>query len=613
MGHDGFRSGPASVGTTFPDWLQRHCPPLSEKRLAQLIIGLLGLSLVLIAATFYYMSRLQDLEQRQQERRIVGASVSALQRALVAGLQDYTHWDDAVAKLAVGFDPRWAAQNFGATLHDNFGFNSLVIGRDGRVLYGQADGVETAEPTLALLGHELAPLLEAARDPAAAAPPVTIRRGGDELFLVAADSVKPDPNSGVAPPPGPSAVVIFTKAIGPDTLAQWQDDFGLAGLSLAPVGDALDRRAAVDLYDLAGKPTARIVWTPQRPGLAALAWIAPAMAGALVIATAFAGLMLRERGIQRASRASEARFKAFASSTSDWFWEADQTQRVTWVSERFFEVTGFDRAMARDMAAGSGGSDASAGGTWQRHLADLAARRPYRDFVFPLDDRDGRRRMLSVSGVPRFGSDGSFLGYCGSGREITEEWEAQHARQEIQQRATFALESAGQWVWELDVATNRVWRSPQYKAALGFRDDELADEDEAWRIVHPEDRAALALDRLVVAGSDLFDLTYRLRHKDGRWRWVLSRGRVVARRSRRCAATAAGDQHRHHRAAPAGSGTARGQCAGRGPERGARGGAPRGRSRSPGQVRVPGGDEPRDPHADDRRPGHGRTAGRRET
>ena len=300
-------------------------------------------------------------------------------------------------------------------------------------------------------------------------------------------------------------------------------------LSLAPVGAVLDRRAAVGLYDLAGKPTARIVWTPQRPGLAALAWIAPAMAGALVIATAFAGLMLRERGIQRASRASEARFKAFASSTSDWFWEADQTQRVTWVSERFFEVTGFDRAMTRDMAAGSGGSDASAGGTWQRHLADIAARRPYRDFVFPLDDRDGRRRMLSVSGVPRFGSDGSFLGYCGSGREITKEWEAQHARQEIQQRATFALESAGQWVWELDVATNRVWRSPQYKAALGFRDDELADEDEAWRIVHPEDRAALALDRLVVAGSDLFDLTYRLRHKDGCWRWVLSRGRVVAR------------------------------------------------------------------------------------
>ena len=94
---------------------------------------------------------------------------------------------------------------------------------------------------------------------------MTILRGGDELFLVAANSVKPDPNSGVTLPPGPSAVVIFTKAIGQDTLAQWQDDFGLAGLSLAPVGDALDRRAAVDLYDLAGKPTARIVWTAAAP------------------------------------------------------------------------------------------------------------------------------------------------------------------------------------------------------------------------------------------------------------------------------------------------------------------------------------------------------------
>ena len=92
---------------------------------------------MLIAATFYYMSRLQDLEQRQQERRIVGASVSALQRALVAGLQDYTNWDDAVAKLARDFDPRWAAQNFGATLHDNFGFNSLVIGGTGASSMGR--------------------------------------------------------------------------------------------------------------------------------------------------------------------------------------------------------------------------------------------------------------------------------------------------------------------------------------------------------------------------------------------------------------------------------------------------------------------------------------------
>ena len=99
----------------------------------------------------------------------------------------------------------------------------------------------------------------------------------------------------------------------------------------------------------------------------------------------------------------------------------------------------------------------------------------------------------------------------------------------VDERITFALESAGQWIWELDIASGRVWRSRGWKTILGFAEDELPDENEAWSIVHPDDRemAKAAMQRVLNGEESLFESTYRVGHKDGSWRWILSRGKVV--------------------------------------------------------------------------------------
>lgn len=104
---------------------------------------------------------------------------------------------------------------------------------------------------------------------------------------------------------------------------------------------------------------------------------------------------------------------------------------------------------------------------------------------------------------------------------------------EQERRASFALESAGQWVWELDIATRTVWRSDGWQRALGYGAEERVDDGEPWGIVHPEDRdAAAAMAERVIAGeAEVFEATYRLRHRDGSWRWFLSRGRIATRRS----------------------------------------------------------------------------------
>lgn len=104
----------------------------------------------------------------------------------------------------------------------------------------------------------------------------------------------------------------------------------------------------------------------------------------------------------------------------------------------------------------------------------------------------------------------------------------------VDERITFALESAGQWIWELDIASGRVWRSRGWKAILGFAEDDLPDENEAWSIVHPDDRemAKAAMQRVLDGEEGLFEATYRVGHRDGSWRWILSRGKVLGSRDR---------------------------------------------------------------------------------
>jgi len=95
----------------------------------------------------------------------------------------------------------------------------------------------------------------------------------------------------------------------------------------------------------------------------------------------------------------------------------------------------------------------------------------------------------------------------------------------------FALESAGQGVWDCDVPSNQIVYSRVWRKMRGIPEDEPVDPAQsAWLArVHPDDvKRVLAASRKQGHGTDGFDtLEYRERHRDGHYIWVLSRGRPV--------------------------------------------------------------------------------------
>ncbi len=120
-----------------------------------------------------------------------------------------------------------------------------------------------------------------------------------------------------------------------------------------------------------------------------------------------------------AFRAGQERFRDFAECSSDWFWEMDADLRFSYFSERFLEVSGVapERLLGKTREeTGIPGVDEK---LWRRHLRDLNAHRPFRDFSHPRTRPDGSIVWLSISGQPYFGPDGTFMGYRGVGSDIT--------------------------------------------------------------------------------------------------------------------------------------------------------------------------------------------------
>lgn len=108
----------------------------------------------------------------------------------------------------------------------------------------------------------------------------------------------------------------------------------------------------------------------------------------------------------------------------------------------------------------------------------------------------------------------------------------QQAAREGEERWRFAVEGSGDGVWDWDIQTNHMFYSSAYWEILGFKPDEAdASVEDFDARVHPEDKSGVLENTIQLFRGDVpaFIREYRLRCKDGSYKWVLSRGKVVKR------------------------------------------------------------------------------------
>lgn len=115
-------------------------------------------------------------------------------------------------------------------------------------------------------------------------------------------------------------------------------------------------------------------------------------------------------------------------------------------------------------------------------------------------------------------------------RDISERKRTEAALRESQERLELAARAAQVGFWDWNLETNRILYSPEWKAQIGYQPDELEDRFETWRDrLHPEDRDSVTarLTECLEGRAPEYELEFRLHHKDGSYRWIYSRGKLL--------------------------------------------------------------------------------------
>lgn len=241
----------------------------------------------------------------------------------------------------------------------------------------------------------------------------------------------------------------------------------------------------------------------------------------------------RVREHQRHLHRSEASLAAMLESSIDLVWAVDRSYALLYANARFLRAA--ERWYGITLMAGD-------------HLlqqipeAVRASCKQRYDDVFAGKHRTDEIIAEGASGDDHFELQGrpitvqgQVIGATFFAKDITARRIAELALQAEKDRLAGIVTSADVGTWEWNVLTGELRVNASWARIVGHTQEEWqsATIDVALALMHPEDRdrAATAMQQHLSGSTDTYECVLRLRHKDGHWKWILDKGRLLWRDS----------------------------------------------------------------------------------
>jgi PAS domain S-box-containing protein len=145
--------------------------------------------------------------------------------------------------------------------------------------------------------------------------------------------------------------------------------------------------------------------------------------------------------------------------------------------------------------------------------------------IRPVTGGDGI--WASANARPLRGEAGDIRGSVVVFRDISERKRAEEELLRSRERFELAVRGSQDGLWDWDLRTGDVYFSPRWKSILGYEDHEISHRIEEWeQRLHPDERERVLAANMAHANgvTPHYEYEYRLRHKDGSYRWILARG-----------------------------------------------------------------------------------------
>ena len=129
-------------------------------------------------------------------------------------------------------------------------------------------------------------------------------------------------------------------------------------------------------------------------------------------------------------------------------------------------------------------------------------------------------------------SNGLFTHWIGVQRDITARKHAEQVLRTTSERLSMALEASELGLWTSHIGRNEGFQDSGWNQMLGHpAKDRTMGVDDWLKLVHPDDLALVTSNEKIALSVDngAFEKEFRMRHTDGRWVWIQSRGKVIER------------------------------------------------------------------------------------
>lgn len=155
------------------------------------------------------------------------------------------------------------------------------------------------------------------------------------------------------------------------------------------------------------------------------------------------------------------------------------------------------------------------------------------ELEYPLLLPDNRSRWIHARIRCERNQDGQPIRLFGTVQDISPRKTMEDALKTSEARWEFALDGAGEGVWDMDTEKNTVFYAPRWKRMLGYEPEELASDLGEWaKRLHPEEKNQVIkklVDFIRNPAESVYTLEYRLQAKAGHYIWILDRGKVISR------------------------------------------------------------------------------------
>jgi PAS domain S-box-containing protein len=165
-----------------------------------------------------------------------------------------------------------------------------------------------------------------------------------------------------------------------------------------------------------------------------------------------------------------------------------------------------------------------------REGIERAGRGEFVRFQYQTEQPRGTQRIVDFSLLPVLDDDGEVVWILSEGRDVTDIVNAHKALRTLEDRLAVATSSANLGLWDVNLHTGDAWLNDRWWTMLGYEPNELSRSYDVWReLLHPDDLlTALAILQHRTRAQAEFRIEYRMRSKDGSWRWIHCCGRTVA-------------------------------------------------------------------------------------